>query len=161
MSTKTFIFLIILLVNISYEIGGSCNDKMIVSNEGGNEYSLVAEEATDFYLQSDYKRAFYKSASCGTLNTQDNANYLCCYMKVRYKLDAAKSHYTSRGCVEVSFTNLQNEDNFDSMRKGYEDGIKSYYANNEASTVSDIDVDIDCYSKFIKFTTLAFLMLLL
>ena len=82
-------------------------------------------------------------------------------MKVRYKLDAAKSHYTSRGCVPVSYTSLQNSDNFDNMRKNYEDGIENFYASSTSSTVSDVDVDIDCNSKFIKFTALAFLMLLL
>ena len=158
MSTKTLIFLIFLLVNISYELGGSCDDKKIVQTES-NGYSLVAEELSDYYLQNDYKKAFYKSASCATLNTDND--YLCCYMKVRYKLDVAKSHYTSRGCVPVSYTNLQSSDNFDNMRKAYEDGIENFYASSTASTVSDVDVDIDCNSKFIKFTALAFLMLLL
>ena len=161
MSTKTFILLTFLLVNISYEIGGSCYDKAVVEDQGDNLYSLVAEEESDYYLQDDYKKAFYKAASCATLNTDDNSSSMCCYMKVRYKLDAAKSHYTSRGCVPVTFTELQSSDNFGSMRTRYEDGIKNYYANNEASTVSDVDVDIDCNSKFIKLTALAFLMFLL
>ena len=86
---------------------------------------------------------------------------MCCYMKVRYKLDAAKSHFTSRGCVPISLNDLQSSDNFDNMGKGYEDGIKNFYASNIASTVSDVDVDIDCNSKFIKLTALAFLMILL
>ena len=161
MSTKTFILLTFLLVNISYELGGSCTDKQIVQYEGSNLYSLVAEEESDYFLQDDYKKAFYKAASCATLNTDDNSRYMCCYMKVRYKLDAAKSHYTSKGCVEVSFSDLQSSDSFDSLRKGYEGGIENFYANNEASTLSDVDVDIDCNSKFIKLTALAFLMILL
>ena len=160
MSTKTLIFLIFLLVNISYELGGHCDDKKIVQTES-NGYSLVAEETSNYYLQDDYKKAFYKSASCATLNTDDNSNSMCCYMKVRYKLDAAKSHYTSRGCVPVSLNNLQNSDNFDNMRKNYEDGIENFYASSTSSTVSDVDVDIDCNSKFIKLTALAFLMILL
>ena len=161
MSTKTFILLTFLLVNLSYELGGSCYDKAVVEYQGDNQYSLVAEEESDYYLQDDYKKAFYKAASCATLNTDDNSASMCCYMKVRYKLDAAKSHYTSRGCVPVSFSQLQSSDSFDSMRKGYEEGIENYYSGNTASTVSDVDVDIDCNSKFIKLTALAFLMFLL
>ena len=159
MSIKAYIFLTFLLINISYEIG-YCDSKKIVQTEY-NGYSLVAEEYSNYYLQDDYKKAFYKSSSCSTLYTNDNYNSICCYMKVRYKLDAAKTHYTSKGCVEVSFTDLQSGDSFGSMKRGYEDGIKNYYANNANSTVSDVDVDIDCNSKFIKLTALAFLMVLL
>ena len=160
MPTKSLIFLIFLLVNISYELGGECSDKKIVENEGSDGYSLVVEDLSDYFLQTDYKKAFYHSASCATLTTDDDTS-LCCYMKVRYKLDSAKAHYTSRGCVEVSQSQLESSDSFGNMRKGYEEGIKTYYEGNEASTVSDVDVDIDCNSKFIKFTALAFLMLLL
>ena len=158
MSTKAFILLTFLLVNITYELGGSCDDKAIVNEDG----SLVVEEDSDYFLQDNYKKSFYKSASCATLNTGDNSQSMCCYMKVRYKLDAAKSHYTSRGCVAVSFAALESSDSFDAMRKYYEEQIEKYYEDGtHASTVSDVDVDIDCYSKFIKFTALAFLMLLL
>ena len=159
MSTKAFIFLTFLLINISYELG-TCDSKKIVQTEY-NGYSLVAEEYSNYYLQDDYKKAFYKSSSCASLYTNDNYNSLCCYMKVKYKLDEAKTHYTSKGCVEVSFTDLQSGDSFGSMKRGYEDGIKNFYANNANSTVSDVDVDIDCNSKFIKLTALAFLMFLL
>ena len=160
MSTKTFILLTFLLVNISYELGNSCSSKKIVQDEY-NGYSLVAEEESGYLLQSDFKKAFNKYSSCGTLNTDDNFSTICCYMKVKYKLDAAKTHYTSKGCVEVSFSDLQSGDSFGSMKRGYEDGIKNFYANNANSTVSDVDVDIDCNSKFIKLTALAFLMFLL
>ena len=160
MSTKTFILLTFLLVNISYELGNSCSSKKIVQDEY-NGYSLVAEEESGYLLQSDFKKAFNKYSSCGTLNTDDNFSTICCYMKVRYKLDAAKAHYTSKGCVEVSQTDLQSSDSFDTMRKGYEEGIKNYYSTIPNSTVSDVDVDIDCNSKFIKLTALAFLMILL
>ena len=160
MSTKSLIFLIFLLVNVSYELGGYCSDKKIVENEGNEGYSLVVEEISDYFLQTDYRKAFYNSASCATLTTDDDTS-LCCYMKVRYKLDKAKSHYTSRGCVEVSQNSLANSDSFGDMRRSYEDGIKNHYADDPASTVSDVDVDIDCNSNFIKFTALAFLVLLL
>ena len=160
MSTKSLIFLIFLLVNVSYELGGYCSDKKIVENEGIDGYSLVVEEISDYFLQTDYRKAFYNSASCATLTTDDDTS-LCCYMKVRYKLDKAKSHYTSRGCVEVSQNSLANSDSFGDMRRSYEDGIKNHYADDPASTVSDVDVDIDCNSNFIKFTALAFLVLLL
>ena len=82
-------------------------------------------------------------------------------MKVRYKLDKAKSHYTSRGCVEVSQSDLASSDSFGDMRKNYKERINNFYSGSTAPTVSDVDVDIDCNSKFIKFTALAFLMLLL
>ena len=82
-------------------------------------------------------------------------------MKVRYKLDIAKAHYTSRGCVEVTQSQLQSSDSFGDMKRGYKDGIKNYYAEIEGSTVSDVVVYVDCNSNFIKFTALAFLMLLL
>ena len=160
MSTKAFIFLTFLLINISYELG-TCDSKKIVQKEGDNSYSLVAKEISGYLVQDDIKKAFYKSSSCASLYTNDNYNSLCCYMKVKYKLDEAKTHYTSKGCVEVSFTDLQSGDSFGSMKRGYEDGIKNYYANNANSTVSDVDVDIDCNSKFIKVTALAFLMFLL
>ena len=160
MSTKTFILLTFLLVNISYELGNSCSSKKIVQDEY-NGYSLVAEEESGYLLQSDFKKAFNKYSSCGTLNTDDNFSTICCYMKVKYKLDPAKAHYTSKGCVEVSQTDLQSSDSFDTMRKGYEEGIKNYYSTIPNSAVSDVDVDIDCNSKFIKLTALAFLMILL
>ena len=159
MSTKTFIFLIFLLVNISYVLGNACNSKKIVNTEYSG-YSLV-EGDTDYLLNSDYKKAFNKYSSCGTLNTDDNFSTICCYMKVKYKFDPAKTHFTRKGCVEVSLTDLQTSDNFTSMRKGYEEGIKNYYSTIPNSTVSDVDVDIDCNSKFIKLTALVFLMILL
>ena len=160
MSTKTFILLTFLLVNISYELGNSCSSKKIVQDEY-NGYSLVAEEESGYLLQSDFKKAFNKYSSCGTLNTDDNFSTICCYMKVKYKLDPAKAHYTSKGCVEVSHSDLQSSDSFGTMKKGYEDGITNFYKDSASSTVSDVDVDIDCNSKFIKLTALAFLMVLL
>ena len=74
MSTKSLIILIFLLVNISYELGGECNDKKIVEND----YSLVVEELSEYFLQTDYKRVFYNAASCATLTTDDETS-LCCY----------------------------------------------------------------------------------
>ena len=160
MSAKIFIFLIFLLVNISYELGNSCRSTKIVQDEY-NGYSLVAEEESGYLLQSDFKKAFNKYSSCGTLNTDDNFSTICCYMKVKYKFDPTKTHFTRKGCVEVSLTDLQTSDNFTSMRKGYEEGIKNYYSTIPNSAVSDVDVDIDCNSKFIKLTALVFLMILL
>ena len=159
MSTKAFIFLTFLLINISYELG-TCDSKKIVQKEGDNSYSLVAKEISGYLVQDDIKKAFYKSSSCSTLYTNDNYNSICCYMKVRYKLDAAKAHYTSKGCVEVRLSDLQSADSFGTMKKGYEEGITNFYKDT-SSTVSDVDVDIDCNSKFIKLTALAFLMFLL
>ena len=159
MSAKIFIFLIFLLVNISYVLGNACNSKKIVITEN-NGYSLV-EGDTDYLLNSDYKKAFNKYASCGSLITDNIDSTICCYMKVKYKFDPTKTHFTRKGCVEVSLTDLQTSDNFTSMRKGYEEGIKNYYSTIPNSTVSDVDVDIDCNSKFIKLTALVFLMILL
>ena len=160
MSTKAFIFLTFLLINTSYETG-YCNDKQIVQDEGNGLYSVIPDYILGYYVQDDHKKAFYKSSSCVTLKTTNDYNSMCCYMKVKYKLDAAKTHYTSKGCVEVSYSSLQSADAFGDMKRGYKDGIKSYYADSESSTVSDVDVDIDCNSKFIKLTALAFLMFLL
>jgi hypothetical protein len=43
MSRKAFIFLTLLSINISYEIGNS-DSKKIVQNEGDNTYSIIAKE---------------------------------------------------------------------------------------------------------------------
>ena len=75
---------LILYVSPAYQLGGQCSDKYILEN-GKLKYDVY----------EDHKEAFNGIASCVSLrSTIDTA---CCYIKVKFKNEAADQKYTHRG----------------------------------------------------------------
>ena len=132
---------LILYVSPAYQLGGLCSDKYILEN-GKLKYDIY----------EDHKEAFNGIASCVSLrSTIDTA---CCYLKVKFKNEAADKKYTHRGCVE-----LYAEEWFD-----IKSVINAFESNMTASSGEQIsikDVDIDCHSNLIKITGLILLAFLL
>ena len=126
----------------SYQLGGLCSDKFILD---GNS-KLIHD------IYQDHREAFNGIASCVSLrSTIDTA---CCYLKVKFKNEAADKKYTHRGCVEL----------YGEEWNGIKDVIKSFEGNISSSSGEQItikDVDIDCHSNLIKITGLILLAFLL
>ena len=146
MQNKTVFFLsivssLILYVSTDYQLGGYCSDKFILES-GKLKYDIY----------EDHKEAFNGIASCVSLkSTIDTA---CCYMKVKFKNEAADKKYTHRGCVEL----------YGEEWNGIKEVISNFESNITASSGESItikDVDIDCHSNLIKITGLILLAFLL
>ena len=146
MQNKIVFFLSIvsfLILYVSaYQLGGQCSDKYILEN-GKLKYDIY----------EDHKEAFNGIASCVSLrSTIDTA---CCYLKVKFKNEAADKKYTHRGCVELYG---EEWNNIKSVINAFESNITED-GNGEKITVKD--VDIDCHSNLIKITGLILLAFLL
>jgi hypothetical protein len=132
---------LILYVSPAYQLGGQCSDKYILEN-GKLKYDIY----------EDHKEAFNGIASCVSLrSTIDTA---CCYLKVKFKNEAADKKYTHRGCVEL----------YGEEWNGIKDVINNFENNITAASgegISIKDVDIDCHSNLIKITGLILLAFLL
>ena len=132
---------LILYVSTDYQLGGYCSDKFILES-GKLKYDIY----------EDHKEAFNGIASCVSLkSTIDTA---CCYMKVKFKNEAADKKYTHRGCVEL----------YGEEWNGIKEVISNFESNITASSGESItikDVDIDCHSNLIKITGLILLAFLL
>jgi hypothetical protein len=145
MQNKIVFFLSIvsfLILYVSaYQLGGQCSDKYILEN-GKLKYDIY----------EDHKEAFNGIASCVSLrSTIDTA---CCYLKVKFKNEAADKKYTHRGCVEL----------YGEEWNGIKDVINNFENNITAASgegISIKDVDIDCHSNLIKITGLILLAFLL
>jgi len=145
MQNKIVFFLSIvsfLILYVSaYQLGGQCSDKYILEN-GKLKYDIY----------EDHKEAFNGIASCVSLrSTIDTA---CCYLKVKFKNEAADKKYTHRGCVEL----------YGGEWNGIKDVINNFENNITAASgegISIKDVDIDCHSNLIKITGLILLAFLL
>ena len=151
---KTLITLAtISLIFCEYNLGKPCSSKKLLTDD----YFLDAEYYQS--LQGDYKVAFYDVASCVSLKP-DTSDGICCYMKIKYKLDPADAHYTHRGCVNVPSQYFASSNEFEAYEQAIEDSITNNYATT-AAVLSDVKVNIDCSSKFIKLAGLIVLFLLL
>ena len=132
---------LILYVSPAYQLGGQCSDKYILE-KGRLKYDIY----------EDHKEAFNGIASCVSLrSTIDTA---CCYIKVKFKNEAADKKYTHRGCVEL----------YGEEWNGIKDVINAFENNITAASgegISIKDVDIDCHSNLIKITGLILLAFLL
>ena len=151
---KTLITLAtISLIFCDYNLGKPCSSKKLLTDD----YFLDAEYYQS--LQGDYKVAFYDVASCVSLKPDTNDG-ICCYMKIKYKLDPADAHYTHRGCVNVPSQYFASSNDFEAYEQTIENSITNNYATT-AAVLSDVKVNIDCSSKFIKLAGLIVLFLLL
>ena len=146
MQNKIVFFLSIasfLILYVSpYQLGGYCKDKYIL-----DEYSRLTHD-----VYEDHKEAFNGIASCVSLrSTIDTA---CCYLKVKFKNEAADKKYTHRGCVEL-YGGEWND--IKSVINAFESNITA----TSGEQISIKDVDIDCHSNLIKITGLILLAFLL
>ena len=133
---------LILYVSPAYQLGGLCSDKYILEN-GKLKYDIYG----------DHKEAFNGIASCVSLrSTIDTA---CCYIKVKFKNEAADKKYTHRGCVEL----------YGEEWNGIKEVINAFESNitedGNGEKITVKDVDIDCHSNLIKITGLILLAFLL
>lgn len=132
---------LILYVSPAYQLGGLCSDKYILEN-GKLKYDIY----------EDHKEAFNGIASCVSLrSTIDTA---CCYLKVKFKNEAADKKYTHRGCVEIYAVEW-------SDIKSVINAFESNMTASSGEQISIKDVDIDCHSNLIKITGLILLAFLL
>ena len=134
---------LILYVSPAYQLGGYCKDKYIL-----DEHSRLTHD-----VYEDHKEAFNGIASCVSLrSTIDTA---CCYIKVKFKNEAADKKYTHRGCVEL----------YGEEWNGIKNVISAFESNITAAEsgeqITVKDVDIDCHSNLIKITGLILLAFLL
>ena len=139
MQMKILIFAMITLGVNLYNVGNECQSKAIFN---GN--TLLEPYA-------DVKKAFNGAASCVSLRSDDES--LCCYIKAKFKNRIADQKFTHKGCIELTGEDLAD---VKATTKRYE-----AYLENDSETYKDVDVDIDCNSKFIKLTGLVILALLL
>ena len=119
------------------EIGGYCSSKVVANSSGliGPNYQ-------------DYNTVYNGLPSCITLINEDG---LCCYLKAKFKNKDADEKYTHKGCVRVSESDYSNIDTLISNLEGY---------ITASGNLENVNVDIDCNSKYIKLAGLALLAFL-
>ena len=143
MKTKTFIFFVFSIVfylSYSFDYGGDCSSKSILQN------NYIKYES-----YSDVKLAFSDSASCRSLKSAHN--FLCCFIKNKFKNELVGEKFTHRGCIEISYEEYQDI-------KGTISTLENL-VNNE-NNITKADIDIDCSSKYIQvFGLLIFILFLL
>ena len=133
-------------------IGGTCEDKSIAA---------TMDEAGG--AAGDYNLANHKVASCASLypyddTDVDNVPKICCYTKIKYKLEDEK--YTRKGCESI-YLNENIDSQISTFEQNFATMVNSYYSSLGTSVeLKDIEADIDCKSKFLKYSVLLFLIVL-
>ena len=119
-------------------------------------------------LATDNTLAHHKVASCASLYPYsddeeeidpDEPPKMCCYSKVKYKIAGEK--FTSKGCYEVEATeNMNIDDEINTLKEAFQEALKVDDFYDQNYEVTDIEADIDCNSKFLKYSVLLILIAL-
>ena len=134
-------------------IGDDCDSKHII-----NTFDEIGP-------LSDYTIAHHGIASCASLypyeeDEEDEATpKMCCYAKIKYKI--GDDTFTRKGCYDIEATE---NFNIDDEIKILEDAFKETLDNSlegQGVETKIKDVDIDCNSKFLKYSALLILIVLL
>ena len=134
-------------------IGDDCDSKHIANTF--DEYGPL----------SDYTIAHHGIASCASLypydpDEEDEATpKMCCYAKVKYKI--GDDTFTRKGCFDVEATQDFNIDTEISSLEGSFKTLLDNYISDSTVETKIKDVDIDCNSKFLRYSTLLILIVLL
>ena len=144
-------FLISFIVAQPYEYW---EDKAILKESG---YDLADTYYTDKNI------AFNDVASCASLKPKAGDDYVCCYLKIKFKNELLDEKFTHKGCCAISTDTFLDEDKFDALFETLED---HEFTNPDAGTSEDNliiykSVSLDCSSKFIQLAGLALLFLFL
>ena len=135
-------------------IGDSCESKHIANtiDENGGPFS-------------DYTIAHHGIASCASLYPYDtdeedeSTPRICCYAKVKYKIE--DDTFTRKGCYDIEATeDLNIDDHINILDKAFKKALDDYISDPNVETKIK-DVDIDCNSKFLKYSALLILIVLL
>ena len=120
-----------------------CNDKRIVDDNNHLTNSFT----------SDVTKAFNGAASCSSLLTEDDDEYICCYAKIKFKNEILDETFTHKGCGEVSVLALKDEEAFSNFTDTIEEisYVIKTDSNNETYSIVYKSIDIDCSSKFLKY----------
>ena len=114
---------------------------------------------------SDSTIAHHSVASCASLYPYDKDEEidptepprLCCYAKIKYKIAGKK--FTRKGCYKVdSSEDIDSE--IDTLKTSLGEALANHY-NGQDVEIKDIKADIDCNSKFLKYSLLLILIALL
>ena len=137
--------------------GASCDSKNV---------ALTIDESGG--PAGDVTLAHHGVASCASLtpyeedddiDTTNNPPRMCCYAKVKYKIEGEK--YTRKGCYDVEATEDLNIDSkIQELDYSFESALNSYFDGQDVD-IKIKDVDIDCNSKFLKYSALLILIVLL
>ena len=137
--------------------GASCDSKNV---------ALTIDESGG--PAGDVTLAHHGVASCASLtpyeedddiDTTNNPPRMCCYAKVKYKIEGEK--YTRKGCYDVEATENMNIDNeINVLENAFSSALTEYYAGQNVE-IKDVEADIDCNSKFLKYSVLLILIALL
>ena len=137
-------------------IGDRCDSKNVAYtiDENGGPYS-------------DYTIAHHGIASCASLypydpDEEDEATpKMCCYAKIKYKIE--DETFTRKGCIDVEATeDMDIDTKIKELKTSFESALNSYFSElNQEVDIKIKDVDIDCNSKFLKYSALLILIALL
>ena len=131
--------------------GETCSDKNVIYT--------IDDPASDSAI------AHHKVASCASLNPYENDEEidpeeppkLCCYAKIKYKIAGEK--FTRKGCYDVDSSNHIDTE-IDLLEQSLDLALNEYYDGQNVE-IKDIKADIDCNSKFLKYSLLLILIALL
>ena len=152
MQAKTLVLIMMAISTINAssisEYGGWCDEKLIFDKNKEN-YTLKHDTYQDYYA------AYNKVPSCASLHTDEN--YACCYMKVKFKNNAADKTYTHYGCVQIGEKDIKEYGgDFKKLTKDFESEIE-----RSNTILKKVKVSVDCNSNIIKLTGLVLLAFLL
>ena len=114
-------------------------------------------------LATDNTLAHHKVASCASLYPYsddeeeidpDEPPKMCCYSKVKYKIAGEK--FTRKGCYDVDSSNHIDTE-IDLLEQSLDLALNEYYDGQNVE-IKDIKADIDCNSKFLKYSVLLILI---
>ena len=127
----------------------------------------IANTLDEYGPASDYTIAHHGIASCASLypydsDTEDEATpKMCCYAKIKYKIE--DETFTRKGCIDVEATeDMDIDTKIQELGTSFEIALNSYFSElNQEVDIKIKDVDIDCNSKFLKYSALLILIVLL
>ena len=138
---KRIIRFILSISLIIISVEGYCSEKTL---------SVIKDSFT-----SNSINAYHKSASCVTLIPDEGKDF-CCYGSTKYELD--DNDYERTGCVSIT---LDDYNNLKSCLDLNKQKLENLIKNVTGFEPKHLKIKIDCYSIFLKYFGVMFIILIL
>ena len=141
MEKRIRFILTISLISSIFSVGGHCSEKTL---------SVIKDSFT-----ANSINAYHKSASCVTLIPDEGKDF-CCYASLKYELN--DNDYERTGCVSIT---LDDYNNLKSCLDLNEQNLEGLIKRKTGFEAKHLKLKTDCYSNFLKYFGVMFIILIL